>query len=219
MLPETAAAATAHMPSRHLRLMDPADVLGYWIGPARDDAMIAEAKSALWFRKSFETDREIAGLFLPTMAALRSGLAHEWAQEGAYGRLAAIIALDQFSRNVFRGYKWAFENDDLALSLALLGLALRQDDGLTEPERLFFYLPLEHAEDADIQARSVHHFERLVQTARPAFAAMAEDWLDFARRHKAVIDRFNRFPHRNEALGRESSAQEAHFLTQPGARF
>ncbi len=213
------AAAANTGPPRQSALMDPSDVLGYWIGPARSVAVVAEAKSGLWFRKSFETDREIAGLFLPTMAALRSGLAHEWAQDGPLGRLAAIIALDQFSRNVFRGYKWAFENDHLALSLALLGLALRQDDGMTEPERLFFYLPLEHAEDADIQARSVSHFERLAQTARPEFSAMAADWLDYARRHKAVIDRFGRFPHRNELMNRESSAPELQFLSQPGARF
>lgn len=195
------------------------DVLGYWIGPASNDALVAEAKTALWFRKSFETDHEIARLFVPTMAALRSGLSRTWAAKGAHGRLAAIIALDQFSRNVFRDRPAAFENDRIALSLALAGLANDQDRDLTEVERAFFYLPLEHAEDADMQRRSVECFKRLDAEARPEFASLTASWLDYAVRHKVIIDRFGRFPHRNRILGRQSTREETEFLKQPGSGF
>lgn len=199
--------------------LEPDDVLGYWVGPAQDDPAVAQAKSALWFRKSFETDREIASHFLPTMAALASGLAHDWAQAGPRGRLAAIIALDQFSRNVFRGMPAAFENDALALSLALGGMVTRQDQGFTEVERLFFFLPLEHAEDRDMQTRCVSAMAHTADTARPGFEELATGWLDYAQRHKAVIDRFGRFPHRNAILGRRSTPEEEAFLREPGSGF
>jgi len=197
----------------------PEDVLGYWIGPAADDASVADAKQALWFRKSFETDREIARTFLPTMAALSAGLADDWAARGVKPRLAAIIALDQFSRNVFRGQPEAFENDDKALSLALLGISLGLERDLTEVERAFLYMPLEHAEDADMQARCVALFEALLEEAREPFRPLVESWLDYARRHRDVITRFGRFPHRNAILGRENTAEEAEYLSLPGAGF
>lgn len=211
--------AARSLPPRSEEIALPEDVLGYWIGPAADDAVVAEAKNALWYRKDFETDREIARLFLPTMAALSAGLADDWAQRGAKPRLAAVIALDQFSRNVFRGQPEAFENDDRALSLALLGIALGLERDLTEVERAFLYMPLEHSEDADMQTRAVAHFEVLHADARDAFKPLTESWLDYARRHKAVIDRFGRFPHRNAILGRENTAEEAEYLSQPGAGF
>lgn len=206
-------------PQRHQEVLLPEDVLGYWIGPAANDASVAEAKQALWFRKSFETDREIARAFLPTMAALSAGLADDWARRGIRPRLAAIIALDQFSRNVFRGQPEAFENDEQALSLALLGIALGLERDLSEVERAFLYLPLEHAEEADMQARCVTLFEALLDEAREEFKPLVENWLDYARRHKDVIDRFGRFPHRNAILGRENTAEEAEYLSQPGAGF
>jgi len=211
--------AEPKLPPRHDDILLPEDVLGYWIGPAADDAAVADAKQSLWFRKSFETDREIARTFLPTMAALSAGLADDWALRGVKPRLAAIIALDQFSRNVFRGQPEAFENDDKALSLALLGISLGLERDLTEVERAFLYMPLEHAEDAEMQARCVALFEALLEEARAEFRPLVESWLDYARRHKEVIDRFGRFPHRNAILGRENTAEEAEYLSQPGAGF
>lgn len=210
---------TPELPPRNEDIVPPEDVLGYWIGPAAEDALVADAKNALWYRKDFETDREIARLFLPTMAALSAGLADDWAARGAKPRLAAVIALDQFSRNVFRDQPEAFENDDQALSMALLGIALGLERDLCEVERAFLYMPLEHSEDPDMQDRAVKHFKALHDEARPEFKTLTANWLDYAHRHKAVIDQFGRFPHRNAILGRESTPEEQTYLSQPGAGF
>jgi uncharacterized protein (DUF924 family) len=211
--------SSPHTSPQPAPVCEPADVLEFWIGAARDNPAVAREKTALWFRKDFETDRLIAERFLPTMAELREGLAHDWAARGFHERLAAIIALDQFHRNVFRDTAAAFEADALALSLALTGLVTGQGFNATEVEGLFLLLPLEHCEDADIQARCVDSFERLLARARPGYGPLVADWLDYARRHKAVIDRFGRFPHRNAALKRPSTPEEIAFLQEPGSRF
>lgn len=202
-----------------MSLVTPQEVLDFWIGACTEDPSALEPHNKLWFIKSDITDAGIADRFLKTIEALACGQASDWADTGPHGRLAAIIVLDQFSRNVFRGQPAAFENDALALDLARTGLALGEDAGLAEVERVFFYLPFEHSEDAADQALSVEVFERVVQEARPAFRAYAENTLDYARRHKAVIDRFGRFPHRNAILGRANTSEEAAYLAEPGSGF
>ena len=202
-----------------MSLATPQEVLDFWIGACTVDATALEPHNTLWFIKSEETDAGIADRFLATLDALASGKAKDWADTGPHGRLAAIIVLDQFSRNVFRGQAAAFENDALALDLARAGLALGEDAGLAEVERVFFYLPFEHSEDAADQTLSVELFERVVADARPEFRAYAETVLDYARRHKDVIDRFGRFPHRNAILGRTNTPEEATYLAEPGSGF
>lgn len=202
-----------------MSLVRPEDILAYWIGPADNDAGALEARHKLWFGKSDAADIEIAERFVPTLAALASGLAEDWAENGPHPRLAAIIALDQFSRNIFRGRAAAFENDRLALGLAKDGLMRGEDSGLSEVERAFFYLPVEHSERAADQVLSVQLFERLAEDARPEFRGFAETCLDYARQHKAVIDRFGRYPHRNAALGRQNTPEEEAYLAEPGAGF
>lgn len=197
----------------------PLDVLDYWIGEARDDPAEAGSRQKLWFGKSAQADREIAARFIDTLASLASGLAHDWAARGPRARLAAIIALDQFSRNIFRDQAGAFENDPLALALAKRGIDAGEDVGLAEAERIFFYLPLEHSESLDDQETSVRLFERLVDDARPEFADLASATLDYAIAHRDVIARFGRFPHRNGVLGRTNTPEEDAYLAQPGAGF
>jgi len=202
-----------------MSVVTPLDILDYWIGPARDNAEAAKRQHGLWFGKSAETDHEIAERFLPTLAALASGLADDWASRGPRARLAAIIALDQFTRNIFRGKRHAFENDHLALALTKAGLARRHHAGLMEVEQIFFYLPLEHSERAEDQALAVALCERLAHSARAEFVPLADSTLDYARRHQAVIERFGRFPHRNAALGRGNTPEETEYLSRPGAGF
>ena len=122
--------------------------------------------------------------------------------------------LDQFTRNVFRHTAKAFAGDSLALAAAQTMLATGQDGELAPVQRVFVYLPLEHAEDLRLQDESVRLF-----TALQASTPDAQGWLDYAHRHREVIARFGRFPHRNAALGRHATPEETAFLSQPGSGF
>lgn len=195
------------------------DVLDFWIGEAANSGEGLKEKSPLWFQKSFETDTQIAERFVPTLAALANGLAADWAREGPHQRLAAIIVLDQFSRNIFRGHRFSFTHDKMARNLMKTGLATNQDRQLSEAERVFFYLPAEHSEDMSDQRLSVRLFEQLVRDARPEFRDYCQTTLDYAHQHKQVIEQFGRFPHRNSALKRRSTADEQVYLAKPGSGF
>lgn len=202
-----------------MALETPQSVLDFWIGAAADSADAAKAKNALWFKKSFETDTLIAERFLPTLSALASGLAYEWALQSPRGRLAAIIAFDQFPRNIFRDMPAAFELDHRALDLATHGMLLAQDMELKPVERQFFYMPLEHSERLSDQDLCIKAFEDTVKAAPEAFKPVIQDALNFAERHRDVIKKFGRFPHRNEMLGRTSTQAELDYLQTPGSGF
>jgi uncharacterized protein (DUF924 family) len=131
-----------------------------------------------------------------------------------YGALARLVLLDQFTRNVFRGSARAFAGDELARDAALALIERGGERALSPVQRVFVYLPLEHAEDMALQQRSVALFEALA-AEDPGLESTA----DYARRHREVIARFGRFPHRNAALGRESTAEERAYLAQPGSGF
>ena len=198
-------------------LPTPEDVLSYWIGEAANSAEAAGEKHKLWFGKSEATDAEIRERFLPLLETLSHfPAAEDWASRGPRQRLAAIIVLDQFSRNLFRDDACAFAQDDLALLLCKDGLALGQAQGLSECERIFFYLPLEHSEAPEDQAESVARFTTLAAEAREPFRELTASTLDYAKAHKDVIDEFGRFPHRNAALGRESTEDEKEWLAEGG---
>ena len=161
-----------------------------------------------WWRKDPELDQRIASRFGALLETAATGALAEW-RTTPRGRLAEIIVLDQFSRNIHRGSAEAFANDALALHLAEEAVATGAALELPVEERRFFYMPYMHSESA-----AVH------ETAMRLFATPGlEKNLDFERRHKAVIDRFGRFPHRNALLGRESTAEEIEFLKQPGSSF
>jgi uncharacterized protein (DUF924 family) len=168
-----------------------AQILRFWFD---------ELKPEAWFRKDESVDAAIRERF----GALYEQLAQIRAQQIAtpLESIAAVIALDQFPRNMFRGSPRAFATDALALSIAEHAIAAGFDVQLTPQQRLFLYMPFQHAEDRAVQARSIELFARL---------GLAEN-LDYAHRHKEVIDRFGRFPHRNEVLGRESTAAEREFV-------
>lgn len=197
----------------------PETVLDFWLGDHPSQPAVLETKQKLWFQKSFETDRTIADTFVTTLADLAAGEAKTWAKKGARSRLAAIIVLDQFSRNIFRGHRFSFTHDPMAKNLTLTGLAFNEDRELGEVERVFFYLPLEHSESLDDQKMSVKLFEELAREARPAFKDFCETTLDYARKHLEVIERFGRFPHRNAVLRRPSTREEQAYLSEPGAGF
>lgn len=186
-----------------------ADVLRFWFG---DGPPYAERQE--WFRKSDDFDREIERRFAPLIeSALRDELGG-WAAD-ASGALARVIVLDQFTRNVFRNTPKAFAGDALGLAAAQAMVAAGQDRVLAPVQRVFVYLPFEHAEDLPSQETSMQLFGRLAEEAPQA----GSGWLDYARRHHEIVARFGRFPHRNAILGRPSTPDEIEFLRQPGSSF
>ncbi|TXC66324.1 DUF924 domain-containing protein [Piscinibacter aquaticus] len=179
-------------------------VLDFWFGSE-------PAARPEWFRKDPAFDDAIRDRFAVVIEATLAG---ERFGPAPAERLAAIVVLDQFTRNVFRDTPRAFAGD--AAALALANQLCERGDDLALPlwQRAFAYLPFEHAEDLTLQDRAVAAFEALA-AEHPDAASM----LDYAHRHREVIRRFGRFPHRNEALGRRSTADELAFLGQPGSRF
>lgn len=193
-------------------------VLHFWFGSQIDDRIVAEEKSALWWSKNPETDREIAQRFGDLLHRAAAGESSQW-QEQPRGRLALILLTDQFPRNIHRGSPDAFAHDTKALAWCTDGIERKFDRALRPIERVFFYLPLEHAESLDCQDRSVEQFRELFDTAGADRKSLFQEYFDFAVRHRDIVARFGRFPHRNKILGRTSTPEELAFLKQPGSSF
>jgi uncharacterized protein (DUF924 family) len=186
---------------------------------ARTGEVHAQAAAVLrfWFdelppEKRFAKDDAVDAMCEARFGVVRNAIlasgAAGW-RDDADSLLAAIIALDQFSRNIHRNSPRAFEADGLALKLAREAIAKGWDTGMDAARRQFVYMPFEHAEDANVQAESV-----------ALFAAIGDrDGLEYARGHQALIEQFGRFPHRNKALGRTSTPEEETYLKQPGAGY
>jgi uncharacterized protein (DUF924 family) len=186
-------------------------VLDFWFGADGDAAQGVARKE--WFIKDDAFDRRIGDRFGATIERALRGELDAW-DEAPRAALARIVVLDQFTRNAFRGTPRAFAGDAQALAAAKVLVAAGCDEALPAFMRAFAYLPFEHAESLPMQDESVRLFTRLAG-ADAQFASM----LDFAHRHRAVIARFGRFPHRNAILGRRSTAEEMAFLKEPGSSF
>ncbi len=193
-------------------------VLEFWFGAREEDADVIADGCALWFRGGADIDAAIQARFSGLREAAIDGQLDDWLVFPR-GRLALVILVDQFSRNLFRADAQAFAHDVLARSWCAQGLASRVDRSLRPIERVFLYLPLEHSETLAHQERSVELFEVLNGDASGDTRETFADYLDYARRHYTIIARFGRFPHRNAALGRSSTAEEIVFLEQPGSSF
>ncbi|EWG99807.1 DUF924 family protein [Halomonas sp. BC04] len=175
------------------------DVLGYWFD---------ELSPRQWFRKDIELDAQIGQRFFGLHRAAAAGELWSWRQS-ATGRLAEILVLDQFSRNLFRDLPGAFAQDPMALVLAQEAVAQGLDQELDVSERAFLYMPYMHSESLKIHDEALRLFDQ------PGL----EDNLDFEQRHRDIILRFGRYPHRNAILGRESTGEELAFLMEPGSSF
>ena len=214
-LPATPATATATATSTDPRI---AQVLEFWLGAAQPTDASALTRQSMWFTKSDALDAEIRSRFGAWVEAARAGRLDGWA-ETAYGRLALIVLLDQFSRNAWRGQPEGFAGDAQALALALEALENGHWEAVPPLAQFFLAMPVEHAEDPTMQARSVALFTHLAAQATPATQPVLRSALEFAHQHQKVIARFGRFPHRNAALGRDSTAEEKAFVAQPGTSF
>lgn len=177
----------------------PEHVLSFWF---------EELEPKDWFVSSDKLDQTITERFQPLLECASRSELYSW-RETAKGRLAEVIVLDQFSRNVYRNTAQAFSQDPLALALAQQAIALKLDNELSDIEKSFLYMPFMHSESKIIHQEAVKLFNQ------PGL----ENNYDFELKHKVIIDRFGRYPHRNSILGRESSSEEIEFLTTPNSSF
>jgi uncharacterized protein (DUF924 family) len=207
---------------RHLTEASSLDeVLRFWFGDGDDQVAIAKRQADLWWNRSAGADAEIRARFGTLRGRAVRGELDGWTPTGR-GRLGLIILVDQMSRHMFRDEAEAFRHDPMAREWCATGIELRADEELGLIERVFFYVPLEHSESRDDQARSVDLYVQLKNSIPASQRELFSIFLLFelsARRHRAVVDRFGRFPHRNRALGRPSSQEEIAFLQQPGSSF
>jgi uncharacterized protein (DUF924 family) len=175
------------------------DIIKFWFG---------EIEPESWWKKDESFDQLIRERFLAIYQQAANCELFEWRQD-ALGWLAEIIILDQFPRNMFRDTAQAFDTDRLAVILVQEAVANQVDRELTPPQKSFLYMPLMHSESALIH-----------ETAMELYSQPGLEFnLDFEKKHKAIIDRFGRYPHRNAILGRESTDEEVEFLTGPESSF
>jgi uncharacterized protein (DUF924 family) len=179
--------------------LDPCFVLDFWFKQLEPDQ---------WFEKSDDLDAEIRCRFKDLYVQILAGEHEDW-QQSAEGSLATILVLDQFSRNMFRDQAQAFAADDKALVVAQMAVKNQFVKALEPRQQTFVYMPYMHSEDLSIHEKAVELFKALGN----------ETVLDYEYKHKAIIDRFERYPHRNKILGRTSTPEELAFLKQPNSSF
>ena len=179
--------------------MQAQDILDFWFDPDH---------RSLWFAKSDEFDAKIRERFQTIHHQAIQAELWSW-RKTAEGRLAEIIVLDQFSRNRYRDQPQAFAHDSMALMLAQEAISLQLDAQLSPDHRSFLYMPFMHSESKLMHEFALKLFQRLGNEIN----------LSFEKKHKVIIDRFGRYPHRNAILGRSSTAEELEFLTQPNSSF
>jgi uncharacterized protein (DUF924 family) len=197
------------------------EVRRFWFGklPLKPDGV--GERLALWFGTGADessNDELVRARFGPLIERAAAGQLAAWA-DSPRRRLSLILLLDQFPRQVYRGTERAFATDREALALALSGMQSAADAALGPVERIFFYMPLQHAELRDAQEESVAAYRRLLNEAPGELSAMFTSALESAELHRSIVARFGRFPHRNRALGRANTAEEEKHLDQGGKSF
>jgi uncharacterized protein (DUF924 family) len=199
----------------------PTDVLAWWFGDWDDQQPLAshDAQTHRWWSGSPEADQQVRDAWTGLHAAAVAGSLERW-RETTTGRLALLLLLDQGSRVIGRGSAEAFAHDPAARAVCDQAIAAGDETLLRPIELAFLYLPLMHSESLADHERATLGYERLAaataDTARSGYYSMV---LNFQHRHRAIIERFGRYPHRNQLLGRASTPEELEFLSQPGSSF
>lgn len=186
------------------------EILEYWFGPLQS-ADNFQKNDKIWWEGGAEVDNDIRNRFGKLVVAASKEELNDW-KGTPRGRLALIILVDQFTRNIYRGTPQAFASDKIAQQLTLEGLAKDDDKKLYPIERAFFYLPLEHAENIDLQKMSVEKFHSIVTSAPANQTEYFKNYEDDAKAHYDTIEKFGRFPYRNAALNRTSTPEEFIYL-------
>ena len=186
-------------------------ILSFWFKEQELSAPQIDRRMDIWFGEDEVFDAEIKENFANDVELASEGKLIHWAAEPR-GRLALILLLDQFRRNIYRNTADAFAMDKAALKLCVEGAREKKDKGLTPIQKVFFYMPLQHAESAKVQAKAVALYNRLAEAVSPTMRETFLTCAQFAELHKDIIDQFGRFPHRNKLLGRENTPEEEEFL-------
>ena len=186
-------------------------ILSFWFKEQELSAPQIDRRMDIWFGEDPVFDHEIEKEFSDDIELASAGKLDHWAAEPR-GRLALILLIDQFRRNIYRNTARAFSKDKLALKLCVEGAVEKKDKGLSPIQKVFFYMPLQHAESAKVQAKAVDLFQRLADSVSPTYQETFLTVAQFAELHKDIIDRFGRFPHRNKLLGRDNTPEEDEYL-------
>lgn len=196
------------------------EVLRFWFGDLREGKLPDKEKQTTWWMKSEEFDDLVRQRFEKYVLLAEKGELSHWF-ETPLGTVAFIVVVDQFPRNIYRDTPEAFSRDALALRACLEGVEKGFDKDLHPIHRTFFYLPLMHSEDLEVQSLSVEKYSALENEyiQHPEIRETLSCSTNFAGRHFDIIKRFGRYPHRNAALGRESTPEETEFLKEPGSSF
>jgi len=198
-------------------MFDWKEILDFWFGELDEQGLPDSEHRNRWFRPSRAFDQEIRRRFISmVLFASEDGLRH-WRKEPG-GALAEIILLDQFSRQIHRGGALAFDNDKLAIKLCKDAMRNGHDMALPAVQRAFLYMPLQHSENKEDQALSVDCYEQLASATKGLAGDFMGSFLQSARDHREIVDKFGRFPHRNKALNRKSTPEEETYL-ESGKRF
>jgi len=191
-------------------------------GELASQAVALNRRAGLWFESNpqllGQQDEMIRTQFGEALGRAARGELDSWA-DSPRRRLSLVILLDQFPRNMFRGTPQAFAYDPAALALTLSGMQLAADGALNLVERMFFYMPLQHAEATEVQDESVSAYKRLVAESPAELRSTFEGALEWAEMHRTLIRQFGRFPHRNKILGRQNTPEEAAYLKTSGKTF
>ena len=198
-------------------------VRDFWFGHLPPSPQELNRRLRFWFggddsQMRRRRDAAIRARFAGLLERAAAGELTAWA-DGPRRRLSLIILLDQFPRNIFRGTARAFFYDPQALALTLSGMQSAADAALDVTERIFFYMPLQHAESREVQDESVAAFRRLLTEAPQELHGVFSGALRSAENHRAIIEKFGRFPYRNRTLGRLSTAEEQEWLQRGGESF
>lgn len=194
------------------------EILRYWFKDLTPGDAVPQEHINLWFNKDEAVDKYVKEQFEADYVAAREGQLKSW-ESDPNGYLALIFLMDLFPRMAYRDTLEAYALDKQAIRLCLRGLERGFDQALPVVHRVFFYMPMEHSEDIQIQQKCVNYFTLLAKQASQDEEEFIDGALDFAIRRAEVIERFGRFPHRNSILGRESSKEEVEFLNEPGISY
>lgn len=189
------------------------DILDFWFGRVEETIVPSENRAKIWFGESSKIDLEIKEHFSDDLKSASMGEHDAWC-ETPRGQLALIILLNQYSRHIYRNSKQAYSQDEMALTICLEGIKDQEDHLLSLIERVFYYFPLLHSEKLAYQEQSIRAYKTLAELAFSETRVIYDSFLKFANHHYKIIQRFGRFPQRNEILGRESTSEELAYLKE-----
>jgi len=187
------------------------EVLSFWFEEKELSAPKIDARMDIWFGEDPVFDQEVRNRFSGDVEDAMEGRLDHWAKT-PHGRLALILLLDQFPRNIRRGSAEAYDGDGKALKLCVEGAMNKGDKGLTPIQRAFFYMPLQHAESLRVQDKSVGIYNKLAEAVSATYSETFLTIAQFAELHRDIVAQFGRFPHRNATLGRQNTPEEEEYL-------